>query len=283
MKKLTLFTIVLIAITINIYAQIPNSGFENWNTVGDHENPSGWRSSNLFCSGSFHPCTKSTDHFPASVGNYSIRLESNTSLSNCGSGDATTLSSNGMPFFLISGHPNSLCGYYKFNSMNNDSMLIFISFFYNGSLAGKNKFVTNTSTFTWTPFILPLTYVSADSATISLQTFSAIFPVGNSVLCVDNLSFDNLVSSDTEWASERTFFDIYPNPASELATLNIYKTGSQNMTLNIYNIMGKLISSESIQQNQYEINTDDLSNGVYLVEIKTIDWTQKQKLVIQRQ
>ncbi|MEO8733500.1 MAG: hypothetical protein ABI373_04125, partial [Flavobacteriales bacterium] len=29
-----------------VMAQIPNSGFENWTTVGDHLNPDGWLSTN---------------------------------------------------------------------------------------------------------------------------------------------------------------------------------------------------------------------------------------------
>ncbi|PIY05959.1 MAG: hypothetical protein COZ21_03585, partial [Bacteroidetes bacterium CG_4_10_14_3_um_filter_31_20] len=55
-----------------------------------------------------------------------------------------------------------------------------------------------------------------------------------------------------------------------------------DLTLNIYNVMGALIKSETLKQNQQQINTKDLSNGIYLVEIKSKEWSGKQKLIIQR-
>jgi hypothetical protein len=52
--------------------------------------------------------------------------------------------------------------------------------------------------------------------------------------------------------------------------------------IKIYNINGKLVSSEILKENQQQINIGDLSNGIYLVEIKSKEWTEKQKLIIQR-
>jgi len=77
-------------------------------------------------------------------------------------------------------------------------------------------------------------------------------------------------------------FSIYPNPASEMFTLNMNISNNADLTLNIYNVMGALIKSETLKQNQQQINTKDLSNGIYLVEIKSKEWSGKQKLIIQR-
>jgi len=52
--------------------------------------------------------------------------------------------------------------------------------------------------------------------------------------------------------------------------------------IKIYNINGKLVSSEILKENQQQINIGDLSNGIYMVEIKSKEWTEKQKLIIQR-
>jgi hypothetical protein len=46
--------------------------------------------------------------------------------------------------------------------------------------------------------------------------------------------------------------------------------------------MGELIRSETLQQNQKQINVKDLKNGIYLVEIKSKEGSKKQKLIIQR-
>jgi hypothetical protein len=75
---------------------------------------------------------------------------------------------------------------------------------------------------------------------------------------------------------------VYPNPASDIITLNVNNTNNAELTLNIYNVIGKLIHSEILQQNQQTINTSDLNSGIYLVEIKSDEWSGKQRLVIQR-
>jgi len=75
---------------------------------------------------------------------------------------------------------------------------------------------------------------------------------------------------------------VFPNPASDIVTLNINNANNSDLTLNIYNVIGKLVSSETLLQNQKQIFIDDLSNGLYIVEIKSKEWSEKQKLIIQR-
>src|SRR4051812_924685 len=101
-------------VTTNIIGQIPNSGFENWTPVGGYENANNWGTPNDACSGPFYRITKSTD-IPISVGNYSIRMENNTSLlpGFCAYGfEQTQQGTNGTTNFSIVGHPTSLTGYY---------------------------------------------------------------------------------------------------------------------------------------------------------------------------
>ena len=72
----------------------------------------------------------------------------------------------------------------------------------------------------------------------------------------------------------------YPNPASDIVTLNLNNTNNVDLTLNIYNIIGELVRSELVQQNQQKINISDFSNGIYMIEIKSKEWAEKQKLII---
>ena len=276
--------------TITTNAQIPNSGFETWTTTGSYEEPTGWATMNPACSGPFYSATKSTDHYPASVRNYSIRVENNTSLTQFTGGFGMAITNAFdypfKPAFPIVGSPTSLCGYYKYNSLNNDSMFIRIVFFQNSIQLGYNTFVTGISASDWTSFILPLTYPSADSATlyVSALWFSSQTsgPKGNSVLYVDNLSFDNLISSIPEQTVKNALFSLYPNPASDIITLNIDNRNNDDLTLNIFNLIGALVKSEKFKQNQQQINVGDLGNGIYMVEIKSKEWTEKKKLIIQR-
>lgn len=55
-----------------------------------------------------------------------------------------------------------------------------------------------------------------------------------------------------------------------------------DLTLNIYNVMGTLVKSEMLKQNNRQFTIGDLSNGVYMVTIKSKDFTENQRLIIQR-
>jgi len=292
MKKFTFILIVLIAITIRTNAQIPNSGFENWTTVGSYEEPTGWATMNPLSLGSFYSCTKSADHYPISVGSYSVRLENNTSLTQMtgayGMVITDTMAYPFQPAFPIIGHPNSLTGYYKYTSLNNDSMFIRIILFKNGTMLSGSipTFITGITTSAWTSFTIPLTYTSADSATINISAFypnsQTSGPKGNSVLYVDNLNFDNLIGSVNEQITKNTLFNLFPNPASDIVALNIDNRNNEEFTLNIYNAIGTLVKSEILKQNQQQINIGDLSNGVYMLTVKSKNMTENQRLIIQR-
>jgi hypothetical protein len=84
----------------------------------------------------------------------------------------------------------------------------------------------------------------------------------------------------TENIGDNSLFKIYPNPASNLITLNINEY--ENAVLNIYKITGDLVSSGKVTETNPHIYIGNLSAGIYMVEIKTQKSSEKQKLVIQR-
>jgi hypothetical protein len=75
---------------------------------------------------------------------------------------------------------------------------------------------------------------------------------------------------------------LWPNPASDMITLNINKGNNTESILNIYNNIGQLLRSESLSNNSHQINVTDLNNGIYLLVIATKEGMQHQKLIIQR-
>lgn len=285
MKKITITLIVLIAVAITTNAQIPNSGFENWTTVGNCMKPTDWDNTNDFAdtTGSYFGVTRSTDHYPASVGSYSIRLENKPSLlpSFAAAGFAGTGFDG--PAFPIVGHPTSLHGYYKFLPQNNDTMRIFIAFYKNGSDIFSEKIEDTVTVSAWTSFTIPFpSYTDADSARIFISSLDpdAMNPQGNSVLYIDNLSFDTLITSVSEPIFKNILFNLYPNPASDIVTININNTNHENLTIDIYNITGVLVKSEILKQSQRQINIGYLSNGIYMLTIKSKSVTENQKLII---
>jgi hypothetical protein len=75
---------------------------------------------------------------------------------------------------------------------------------------------------------------------------------------------------------------IYPNPSTNLVTISIVNKNYKDLTMNIYSVLGNLIMTESLKQDQKQINVAELANGIYVIEIKSKEWTEKQKLIIQR-
>ena len=63
---------------------------------------------------------------------------------------------------------------------------------------------------------------------------------------------------------------VYPNPTTDY--LNIKISGSSNFNLNIYDLNGKLLKSE---KNNTSIQIQDLTNGLYIVEIVDLESDNK--------
>jgi hypothetical protein len=75
---------------------------------------------------------------------------------------------------------------------------------------------------------------------------------------------------------------LYPNPAADIITLNIINANNEDIEFDIYTAMGVLVKSGMFKENQRQINVRDLSDGVYMVTIKSKDLTENQRLIIQR-
>lgn len=294
--------IVLVAVIFKTNAQIiPNGGFEDWATVGGIEYPTGvWLTTNSFSTGSFLPVTKSTDHYPLDSGNFSVKIENDTSISKLkppaglgGYGMIMTTKSfllSRQHGFPITGHPTCFKGYYKFTPQNNDTLLIAILLFKNGNPVSDTILLTGTSPVpNWTSFKLPLQYsTDPDSAFIELAAFYSFpkkFPHGNSILYVDNLSFD-LRDYVTENIQQNNLFNLYPNPTSDFINIDISKEmfrklNMTNWKAEIYDVLGNLIYSENtIGKFEIKINVSYLNDGVYIMKLQNSEQITAKKIIV---
>lgn len=78
-----------------------------------------------------------------------------------------------------------------------------------------------------------------------------------------------------------TKFVIYPNPASDIITLHIVNN-SELIGVNIFNVAGKLVKSGLLNQEINQVDISNLSNGIYVVSVKSNNLIENQKLIIQR-
>ncbi|MEO7305910.1 MAG: serine hydrolase [Ferruginibacter sp.] len=75
---------------------------------------------------------------------------------------------------------------------------------------------------------------------------------------------------------------IYPNPASDHIFIEPCNDLPKEMTVNIYTITGLLLKTGKITQNQQQYNVRDIANGMYIVEIRSGSFSEKQLVTIQR-
>jgi len=290
MKKFTIILTVLIAFTIETNAQIPNGGFENWISTVSYDDPVDWATMNQWCTGpTFYSVTKSTDHYPQGIGNLSVRIECNTSLSQYDGGwGVIATKAFDFPFkpaFSISNNPTRLCGYAKYLPENGDEAVIRVVLFKNGAEVVNNSTTISGTGSTWQSFSVEFDeYEEADSATIIIMAWKPIGqtapPNGNSVIYIDNLSFDDFITSVSSRNLKDKSISLYPNPAKDTFTLFVDKNRNIDIKLNIYNSMGLLVKSTMFNQNP--VNISELSNGMYTVEIRYNGLIEYKKLIIQK-
>ena len=118
-----------------------------------------------------------------------------------------------------------------------------------------------------------------NSLTGSKVNLSSYYYASNLSVFIDDFKIESYGNLTSIVNIKKNSYSIYPNPASDILTVN---TNNTDLTLNIYNVTGTLVKSEMHKQNNSQINVSDLSNGIYMVEIKSKELYGKQKLIIQR-
>ena len=68
---------------------------------------------------------------------------------------------------------------------------------------------------------------------------------------------------------EEVHFSLYPNPVKNDLIIATSNARSQNLTLKIFNIEGKLLSAQNVElTNQASINVSQLKSGIYFLNIE---------------
>lgn len=278
MKKIISSSISLLFVLMaaSVLGQIPNNGFERWIDVGTYLKPEGWWTINdSVPSGGFYPVTRSADHFPAEIGNYSIRLENNLSLfpswNSMGIIWTGDFSGNDNPVFKVFDHPTSLWGYFKFFPQNGDTMEIHIRMYKNSEDIGGGSFKTAEWTEVWTPFSINLSdYTEVDSARIMISSCydnDEPLPHGNSVLYMDNLSFDHLITTATSDVYTNNKITVYPNPANEALWIWVNDVPAEQLELYLYSTFGEQVLNRHFPGSTEPVILDisGLSGGTYFI------------------
>jgi photosystem II stability/assembly factor-like uncharacterized protein len=144
-----------------------------------------------------------------------------------------------------------------------------------GDFGGGNTVIQTTDGgTTWNPMTTP---TNKSLYCVHFPTANTGYAVGNTGTIIKYIFGVGIVE-----ASKVNGVLVFPNPATDVVTLNIDNRNNADLTLNIYNVIGELVRSVLLKQNQQKINIGDLNNGIYMVEIKSKKCSGKQKLIIHR-
>ncbi|MEI6124756.1 MAG: T9SS type A sorting domain-containing protein [Bacteroidota bacterium] len=75
-------------------------------------------------------------------------------------------------------------------------------------------------------------------------------------------------------------FSIFPNPVNDLLTVRLFQDNPEG-NIKFYNLLGQNIYALPISSMEQIINVSDLSKGIYIIEVSTLNKTYKQKFIKQ--
>ena len=105
----------------------------------------------------------------------------------------------------------------------------------------------------------------------------SLLSVIDSVINASNLGYFEKESPEIE-------VGLFPNPVSELLSISFKNTNGRPVLLSIHQLNGETISTHSIQKNDetYQLDVSDLTNGMYLVKILGEDLTTIRRIVLEK-
>lgn len=298
MKKLTLFLIggLSLLLTKNIKAQIPNGGFENWETIKfaiyEFEAPQRWMSGLLYDSYTGRPITvkPTTD---SHSGNMAIVLE-NTPDTSENKIPAMISAYTGDYFefedgFVLNGKPVEFTGYFKHSSPADTNFFsISVNIYHDSILIGDANSFIGIKTNTYLPFNIPITYyddLTPTKATVSIINASFDTIVTGTTITLDDLDFTYSTTGITQ-IKQFGNYNLFPNPANDFINISFQATQPENVEISIYQLSGSLVQTATLLadkgKNDFKINTSDLSTGAYIVKTTSASGLQSvSKLIIQ--
>lgn len=128
--------------------------------------------------------------------------------------------------------------------------------------------------------------VEVKSSVRKMSNLDKSFRLLNETEALYNKSRSNIATNSpvglTTGKNSNKLFSFYPNPTKNEVFVNVNCGSHSNTVLKMYDIMGKLVNITTMHQNNQIVNTIDLNEGVYFLEISFDETVQREKLFIKR-
>lgn len=279
-----LFIIVsVLFININLPAQIPNPGFENW-TDGS---PDSWLTNNY--PGMMTTLTQSSD---AHSGSSAVK------------GEVVPLGGQLIPPLLTSGsdgqgfsfaqRPQFFNCWFKFSSFGEDILKIEIFLKkgleiigYAGDLfISSDTYQKASLEFSYADETVPETCII--QVLIVDTTLNTLYIHQGSSFLLDDLSFEGTATAVKSQKNNPTQFDLkqnYPNPFNPNTTISYYLPVRSAVKITVHNLVGEKIAelvNGIIDAGNHDIlfNAGKLPSGVYFYKIEAGSFVQTKKMLL---
>ncbi|MEY4903740.1 MAG: hypothetical protein RLZZ292_1555 [Bacteroidota bacterium] len=154
----------------------------------------------------------------------------------------------------------------------------------NKMVAKENKITNSTdgkangsATLTVSGGVAPYTYLWKNALG---QTFSTTASLNNVLAgkytcevkdasgCIETLTITITNITASEELDATTFFKIYPNPSAEILNIDLTEE-TPNATLQIFDLLGKIIVEKKLLNKSNTLNISNLEEGIYLINVKS--------------
>ncbi len=268
--------------------EVPNGGFEDWAALapGFPEMPKSWISSdliNVFFYGATTKTVIQTTDKKSGKSALFMKRDTATLSINFGGTPVSfldTLSSFAVLGDLISqkqgvftsDRPVAIAGFYKYKNPDKDtSRIAAVAGAYDSTKdsliqVGVGELLFKPSA-TYKSFTVPIQYVPGstgmDSLNIVIQCGSDIKKSNKTELTIDDLGILYVVGTNEY---EDVPINIYPNPAFEFAYFDLKAVPSATM-VQLYDITGRLVATETVNDTLLKLPLSDLSSGNYFYHV----------------
>jgi hypothetical protein len=284
MKKCVFLIIQIILFNFIHSQQVPNGNFENWYNESNYQNPQFWDTPNSV-TGSLNIFTVTKETAIVQNGTASAKIQSKSIFGTPIPGLITlgdfnvninTFQSSIEGGYPFTHKPNILKGYYQYEPVSGDQAFIGVVLLkQNGSLwdtIASGNFRPSQKVINWMPFTININYfntqITPTHLNIIILSSDKDYPQPNSILYIDNLTFEYNNSVNTETIKE-PFIQANKN---QIQISNIDKEYS----IEIFDITGRLIIKEIINSNKYY---NLKNNSIFIVQLKSNNYTKTQKIV----